>query len=332
MNPAVAVAPLPSPIRIGDIALACPLILAPLAGYTDLPFRLVCREQGAALCFSEMISCHGLVYDQKNTLDLMQTVATERPFGIQLFGHDPELMGRAAAILSSWPVDLIDLNMGCPVRKVVKRGSGAALMKDPGLARAIIAAVRANTGLPVTVKFRSGWTAENITAPAFAAMAEAAGASAVTIHGRTWAQGFGGLADRDVIRAVKAAVSIPVIGNGDILSCADGRQMMAETGCDAVMVGRGALGNPWVFSPAGQPATLAGRLPVILRYLELTVQYLPVARVLFRIKNHTSKFLTGLPGAARLRQAIYAAATVDEIVALLCQPRHQDADDQPVDR
>jgi nifR3 family TIM-barrel protein len=291
--------------------------LAPLAGYSDLPFRLLCRENGAAFCFSEMISCHGLIQAQKNTLELMQSRADERPFGIQLFGNDPVLMGKAAALISSWPIDLIDLNMGCPVRKMVKKGCGAALMKDLHLAGAIIKAVHDNTPLPVTVKFRSGWTHDHINGPQFAAMAEAAGASAVTIHGRTWDQGFGGRADWLVIKAVKEAVSIPVIGNGDILSYADGMRMMAETGCDAVMVGRGALGNPWVFSPIGLPATLSGRLPVIERYLELACQYLRVDKVLFKIKNHTSRFLTGLPGAASLRQAIYSSETIGEIISLL---------------
>ena len=312
------------PLTIGSVHLPSGLMLAPLAGYTDLPFRLLCRENGAALCFSEMISCHGLVQHQKNTHELLRTVAEERPFAVQLFGSDPELMGQAAAIVSSLPVDLIDINMGCPVRKVIKKGCGASLMKNPQLAEAIIRAVCARTALPVTVKFRSGWTEASINAPEFAAMAEAAGASAVTIHARTWAQGFGGTADREVIKAVKAAVSIPVIGNGDILSYADGMAMMAETGCNGVMVGRGALGNPWLFSLAGRPATLAGRLPVLERYLQLTGQHLPLDKVLFKVKNHTAKFLTGLPGAARLRQAIYSCDSVEAIAALLREQENEE--------
>ena len=308
---------IPRGVFIGPVALRTPVVLAPLAGYTDLPFRLLCREKGASLCFSEMISCHGLVYAQKNTLDLLATLPQERPLGIQLFGSNPEIMGRAAAIVSAYPVDLIDINMGCPARKVTKKGAGVALMKDPGRARAIIAAVCASTSLPVTVKLRSGWDQNSINAPQFAAMAEASGASAVTIHARTWAQGFGGLAERRIIREVKQAVTIPVIGNGDVLSYDQGLQMMEQTGCDAVMVGRGALGNPWVFAPGKRPDTLRGRMPTIRRYLELAAGYLQPEKLLFRIKNHTTKFLTGLIGAAQLRQAINGTATIEEILLLL---------------
>jgi nifR3 family TIM-barrel protein len=291
------------PLTIGPLHLPSGLILAPLAGYTDLPFRLLCRENGASLCVSEMVSCHGLAYDQKNTLALLHTVPEERPFAVQLFGSEPELMARAAAIVSQGPVDLIDINMGCPVRKVIKKGCGAALMKDPQRAEAIIRAVCARTVLPVTVKFRSGWTEESINAPQFAAMAEASGAAAVTIHARTWVQGFGGRADRTVIRAVKEAVSIPVIGNGDILSHGEAVAMVAETGCDGVMVGRGA--------------SLAERLPVIERYLQLAGAFLPLDKVLFKVKNHAAKFLSGIAGASTLRHALYTCDSVEEIGALL---------------
>lgn len=300
------------------------MVLAPLAGYTDLPFRLLCREAGAGLCVSEMVSCHGLVHGQKNTFDLLQTVAEERPFAVQLFGSDPELMGQAAAIVSRLPVDLIDINMGCPVRKVIKKGCGAALMKEPKLAEAIIRAVCGATDRPVTVKFRSGWTDGQINAPAFAAMAEAAGAKAVVIHARTWAQGFGGRADQRVIAAVKQAVSIPVIGNGDIRSYEDGLAMLRQTGCDGVMAGRGALGNPWLFDPAGRPETLAERLPVIERYLQLAERYLPLPLLLFKVKNHTVKFLSGLTGAGQIRHRLYACNNVAEVLALLWEQLQQD--------
>jgi len=283
-----------------------PLVLAPLAGYTDLAFRLLCREAGAGICITEMISCHGLVYGQKNTLVLLNSALEDRPLGVQLFGADPEAMGRAAALISPNQADFIDINMGCPVRKVTRKGAGSALMKTPELAEAIIRAVSKQAAMPVTVKFRSGWTQDTITAPDFARMAEQAGAAAVTVHGRTWSQGFSGSADWNVIKAVKQAVSIPVIGNGDVLSYEDSRHMREQTGCDGVMIGRGALGNPWVFTPAGKPATLSGRLPVLRRHLALAEQHLPVDKMLFRLKNHLTRYLSGLPGASRLRQEIMA--------------------------
>nr|WP_320012871.1 tRNA dihydrouridine synthase DusB [uncultured Desulfobulbus sp.] len=300
-------------LTIGSLQLPSSLLLAPLAGYTDLPFRLLCKENGAALCYSEMVSCHGLLYEQKKTYELLATVPEESPFAVQLFGSEPEFMGRAAAVVSQGDVDMIDINMGCPVRKVIKKGSGAALMKNPHNAEAIIRAVCANTDLPVTVKFRSGWTEESLNAPKFAQMAEAAGAKALTIHGRTWIQGFGGKANRDMIRSVKEAVTIPVIGNGDVLCYDDGLSMIEETGCDGVMVGRGALGNPWLFDPQGTPTTLAGRMPVIERYLDLAELHLPLVKVLFKVKNHTAKFLNGLNGASALRHALYACENVGAI-------------------
>lgn len=311
------------PLNIGSVRLPSALLLAPLAGYTDLPFRLLCKENGAGLCCSEMISCHGLIYEQKNTYELLATLPEERPFAVQLFGSEPELMGRAAAIVSRLPVDLIDINMGCPVRKVIKKGCGAALMKDPQRAESIIRAVCAQTTLPVTVKFRSGWTEETINAPEFARMTESAGAAALTIHARTWAQGFGGRANRHIIAAVKAAVGIPVIGNGDIGSFAEGLAMIAETGCDGVMVGRGALGNPWLFSPAGKPAMLQARMPVINRYLQLAERHLPLEKVLFKVKNHTAKFLGGISGASSLRHALYACENIAALRALLAQHADQ---------
>ena len=306
-------------LRIGPLSLANPFILAPLAGYTDLAFRLLCREHGAGLVVSEMISCHGLNYSQQQTRAMLKTVPEERPWAVQLFGSEPESMGRAAAAVSALPVDLIDINMGCPVPKVVKKHCGVALMKPENhdLAAQIIRAVVENSTVPVTVKFRSGWTDASIIAPDFARLCEAAGAAAVTIHARTWAQQFGGKADRRVIAAVKQAVSIPVIGNGDICSYADGMAMMAETGCDAVMIGRGALGNPWVFQTEGRPEDLAGRLPVILHYVELTAQHIDTDKLLFRIKNHVSRCFAGLPGAALARQEIMACPDLTAITKLL---------------
>lgn len=304
-------------MQIGNIKLESPFILAPLAGYTDLPFRLLCREYGAALCYSEMISCHGLVYQQKNTIDMLQTVAEERPVNIQLFGSEPEIMGKAASFLDDYPIDLIDINMGCPVRKVIKKGAGAAMMKQPELAEKVIKQICANTSIPVTVKIRTGWSHDKITAPDFAKMVEQAGAVAVAVHGRTWTDGFGGTVDHSVIAAVKKAVSIPVIGNGDILSYQDGLRMIEETGCDAVMIGRGALGNPWVFTQKGRPASISGIVLAIQRHLELIEKYSATERVLGRTKNQAGRYFKGMPGSSKIRQQIYDTKTFQELKTLL---------------
>jgi len=306
-------------MQIGALPLETPFILAPLAGYTDLPFRIICREQGAGLCFSEMISSHGLVYKQMKTLEMLATIAEERPVCFQLFGSEPDIMGEAAAFLSTRPIDLIDINMGCPVKKVIRKGCGAALMKDIHKAEAIIKSVVRNTPLPVTVKFRSGWNTENVVAVSFAKMAQDAGADAVTIHGRTWSQGFGGMADWSIIRQVKNGVSIPVIGNGDVLTHQDGERMRWETGCDGVMIGRGALGNPWVFQEAGRPATLRERMAVINRHIELIELYLPSRLTLLKVKNNVIRYLAGLPDASRLRRTISVGQNLDAIHQALQQ-------------
>jgi nifR3 family TIM-barrel protein len=300
-------------MRLGPLQLSSPFILAPLAGYTDLPFRLLCREYGAALCYSEMISCHGLVYRQRNTLEMLDTVSEERPVAMQLFGAEPEIMGRAAAYLSKLPIDLIDINMGCPVRKVIKKGAGCALMRQPRLAEAVIRQVCANTRLPVTVKIRLGWNHQEINGPEFAKMAENAGATAIIVHGRTWSDGFGGTVNRAGIARVKAAVTIPVIGNGDLHTYQDGLAMMSETGCDAVMIGRAALGNPFIFRPEGRPGSLAAILPALLRHLELIDRNCRPEQVLARTKNQAGRYFKGLPGSSDIRKKIYEAASFIEL-------------------
>ncbi len=291
---------------IGPLRIDNPFIAAPLAGYSDLAFRLQCREFGAGLCFSEMISCHGLHFRQQNTLDLARTIPAERPVAMQLFGAESEVMNEAATILSQHPIDLIDINMGCPAKKVIKKGAGCYLMKHPTLAAKIIRAVVQGSSVPVTVKFRSGWNHQSIIACDFAKMAEDNGAAAITVHARTWSDGFSGTADWQIISQVKQSVSIPVIGNGDVQSHADGLRMLAETGCDGVMIGRAALGAPWIFSPAApENPSLAFRLKALNRHLALIAQHQPDTPP-SQIKNHAGRYFKGVVGGSEIRRQIFS--------------------------
>lgn len=297
-------------MQIASLLRENPLVLAPLAGYSDLPFRLLCRRFGAGLCYTEMVSCHGLVYDRQKTVQLTRSVPEERPVALQLFGADPEKMGEAAAIASEMGCDIIDINMGCPVKKVVKKGAGAGLMKNPDLAAAIIRRVCSNTTLPVSVKIRTGWTHDALTAPQFAREAEESGASLIAVHGRTWSQGFGGPVDWQTIGEVKKSVAIPVIGNGDITSHRDALEKLARSGCDGVMIGRAAMGNPWIFRPGDSPISLLERRQGLQQHLELIpLYYSEPDRILARIKNHAGRYFKGIPGGSALRRQIYAAPT-----------------------
>ena len=228
-----------------------------MAGVTDLPFRLLLKEQGAGLICGEMVSARALVYGNQRTFDLLATDPRERPVSIQLFGSDPAILARAAAILANYPIDLIDLNMGCPAPKIVKNGEGAALLTDPEKAARLVQAVTAAASCPVTVKMRTGWAEGEEVAPRLALFCQEAGAAALAVHARYREQFYSGRADWTVIKRVKAAVSIPVIGNGDIFRAEDALRMRAETGCDAVMLGRGVLGNPWLIRET--VAALAGQ-------------------------------------------------------------------------
>jgi tRNA-dihydrouridine synthase B len=300
-------------LQIAHLSIASPFVLAPLAGYSDLPFRLLCRRYGAGYCVSEMISCHGLAYGQQNTMKLFNSVPEEKPVSFQLFGADPEAMADAAEILATRSPEMIDINMGCPVKKVTKRGAGAALMTDRKLAEKILKMVVARVSIPITVKIRSGKDLHSINAPAFAKMAEDCGAAAVTIHARTWSQGFSGNIDRAVIAEVKKSVNIPVLGNGDVLSRQDGRQMMAETGCDGVMIGRGALGNPWIFQESGRPGSLPEIIVGARQHLRLLEEFLPADRLLGYIKSQLSRYFRGLRGSATLRLKIFAAENLNNL-------------------
>ncbi len=286
-----------------------PFVLAPLAGYSDLPFRLLCRKYGAGLVVSEMISCHGLKYGQEKTIHMLASSAAEQPVSFQLFGSDPDIMGEAAAILNDFSPAFIDINMGCPVRKVTKKGAGSALMKDIGLAEKILAAVVNNSKVPVTVKTRAGIDNQHITAIAFAKMSENSGAAAITIHGRTWAQGFSGKADWEIVSKVKDVINIPVIGNGDVASYEQGLSRMSETGCDGIMIGRAALGNPWVFQQGGRPEDLALILTAVKEHLQLMEQHLDTRRLLAYIRNHIGRYFCHFAGSSQIRQSIHGCSS-----------------------
>ena len=300
-------------LKIADLSFSSPFVLAPLAGYSDLPFRLLCKRYGAGYCVSEMISCHGLTYRQEKTLKMLDSIEEEVPVAFQLFGADADIMAEAAGILETYSPGMIDINMGCPVKKVTKRGAGAALMSTPALAEDIIKKVVSATDIPVTVKIRSGPNSTQINAVDFAQMAESCGVAAIAVHGRTWAQGFTGFAERDIIRRVKQAVSVPVIGNGDILCHQDGIEMMEETGCDGIMIGRGALGNPWVFSERGRPEDPLEILKGAKEHLLLMEQFLPTDRILGYVKSQISRYFKGFPGSSKMRQKTFSCSTVEEI-------------------
>ena len=311
---------------IGGVALDSPLILAPMAGVTDLPFRLLCKEQGYSLVYTEMVSAKAILYKNKNTRALLEVKEEEHPVAVQLFGSDPAVMAEIAAQVEEGPFEIIDVNMGCPVPKIVKNGVGSALMRDPKLAEKILTAMVKATKKPVTVKFRKGFENGDSAAAEFAKMAEASGVAAVAVHGRTREQYYSGKADWDIIRQVKDAVSVPVIGNGDIFEPEDAVRMMEETGCDGVMIARGAKGNPWIFGRTKglmetgitPPKPSGGEIrDMILRHGRMLSECKGEKAGIREMRSHMAWYTSGLPNSASLRNDMNQAETYEDMEKLL---------------
>jgi len=308
-------------LKIGMLQLANPLLLAPLSGISDLPFRLLAKEQGCALVCTEMVSAEGLVRNRKKSEKLLRSTPEERPLAVQIFGARPQAMADGAKIIEEAGADVLDINMGCPVRKVVKGGSGAALLKDLSRAREVLQAVRKAVGLPLTVKIRAGWDEKDRSVLEVARLAEDCGVNALTVHGRTRSQGYGVKADWQVIARVKEHLGIPVIGNGDLLSPQSVADFLADTGCAGAMIGRGALGNPWIFRQAlamlrgeiPHPPALEERETIILRHLRMVVEMYGEAQGLKEFRKHIIWYTRGLRDNAYFRSRLPLWKSVSEV-------------------
>ena len=313
-------------LKIGNVELENRYILGPMAGVTDLPFRLLCREQGAGLLCMEMVSAKAIMYNNRNTEQLLTIHPDERPVSLQLFGSDPKIMSEMAKRIEERPFAILDINMGCPVPKVVKNGEGSALMKDPKLVYEIVSSMVKAIEKPVTVKIRKGFDDDHVNAVEIARIIEEAGAAAVAVHGRTREQYYSGKADWDIIRQVKEAVSIPVIGNGDVTSPERAEELVRRTGCDGVMIARGAQGNPWIFSEmityeeTGIVPPRPGKeelKEMMLRHARLQLEYKGEYSGIREMRKHVAWYTKGIPGAARLREKINAVESLGELENLL---------------
>lgn len=312
-----------SKLQIGNVALDNNVILAPMAGVSDLPFRLLCREMGAGLVCMEMVSAKAIYYNNKNTESLMEIHPQEGPVSLQLFGSDPVILSEMAKRIEERPFSVLDINMGCPVPKVVNNGEGSALLKNPKLVEEILSSLVKAVSKPVTVKIRKGFDEEHVNAVEIAKIAESCGVAAVAVHGRTREQYYSGKADWDIIAKVKEAVSIPVIGNGDVDSPKAAEELIRQTGCDGVMIGRAAQGNPWIFRevvtyleegriPA--PPTNAEKKEMILRHAALQLKYKGEYTGVREMRKHLSWYTVGMPHSARFRQTINTMESMEELV------------------
>ncbi len=303
------------------------LWLAPLAGYTDQAFRRICNTRHADVLVSEMVSSDGLIRDSKRTIQYLDFKEEERPFGVQIFGNDPYTMAKAAEFVLTFQPDFIDINMGCPVKKVIRRGAGSALMKEPKLASQIISeVVKAIAGrVPLSVKFRSGWDNNELNYLDFGKMVEDSGADAACLHARTTKQMFSGLSNWDHIRSLKTHIGIPLIGNGDVKSPADAIRMFEETGCDSIMIGRGALGKPWIFEQIKSFQQTGSFVPIshqeilrtVLQHIDFALEFKRESVVIKEIRAHTCFYTKGLPGGAELRQSINHCTDIIDLKSML---------------
>ena len=313
-----------SRLQIGDVTLENNCILAPMAGVTDLPFRLLCKEQGVGLICMEMVSAKAIYYNNKNTEELMAIHPDETPVSLQLFGSDPDIIAEMAKRIEERPFSILDINMGCPVPKVVNNGEGSALMKDPKLVEEILTKLVKAINKPVTVKIRKGFNDANVNAVEIARIAESCGVAAVAVHGRTREQYYSGKADWDIIGAVKDAVKIPVIGNGDVVDAYSAKALLEQTGCDGVMIGRGAQGNPWIFRevvtfletgvipPKPTPQQVK---ETVIRHAKLQLEYKGEYTGVREMRKHLSWYTAGYPNSARFRQMINSMESMDQLIA-----------------
>lgn len=315
-------------MRIGNVKLRGYAALAPMAGVADRAFRELCMAFGAGYCVSEMVSAKGIAYHSRKSAELMEISDTERPCAVQLFGTEPDTMADAAKFATRYRPEVIDINMGCPAPKIAGSGSGAALMRDPTLCGRIVQAVSRAVDIPVTVKLRSGFDSAHINAVEVAKIVEKNGAQAVTVHGRTKEQFYAPPVDYDIIRAVKQALSIPVIGNGDIHDAKSAQFVLEYTGCDYLMVGRGALGNPWVFREINEyfdkgiitpPPTLEEKCDVLLQHISAVVAYKGESIGMREARKHTAYYLKGFKNAAKLRNLAFSMETKEDLLRLIAE-------------